>query len=76
MSRHSPKKRKLHDQAIIEGECTATGKLRFVSRKAAKVNLRQMGDSSMGAYRCVHCDGFHIGHETAAGKALLREYWS
>jgi hypothetical protein len=69
-----PAKGKTHDRALIEGACEATGKLRFATRKAAKVNLRQMGDRDMGAYMCSHCGGFHMGHESAKGRASLREH--
>jgi len=74
VSRDSSAKSKTHDRALIAGVCEKTRKLRFASRKAAKVTLRQMGDRDMNVYSCRSCDGFHMGHETADGKAKLREH--
>ena len=52
--------------------CEATGKLRFCSKAKAHVHCnrvavmnRSQGDRfPMHVYRCDHCGGHHIGHDT------------
>lgn len=40
-----------------------TGKLQFATRKQAKARARTMRGSGLNAYRCEHCDWFHLGHK-------------
>lgn len=59
--------------AALVVTCSQTGKLRFVSRRLAKRNARKQSMRGVTAYRCHSCKGWHVGHSTAEGRAMLRE---
>lgn len=45
------------------GTCDITLKRQYSSRKNARAAARDVGDSNLHAFRCVHCDLWHIGHK-------------
>lgn len=44
------------------GTCDTTGKRMYSDRKYAKLAMQATGAVGMSAYRCEHCDLWHIGH--------------
>ena len=69
-----PKKRRpVPMVAPIVVTCAQTGKSRFASRRLAKRSARRECLRGVRPYRCRSCGGWHVGHETADGRAALRE---
>ena len=44
------------------GTCTETGKRQWPSRRAAQATSKQIRGNHMSAYRCDHCEFWHLGH--------------
>jgi|GEM_PF-2585103 len=49
------------------------GKVRWTTKAKAKESISRLKDrGGMAAYRCPHCEFFHIGHKGVQVKAIQR----
>lgn len=58
---------------LTAGVCAQTGKVRYLTRKAARKHASRVQSVGLNAYRCGSCGLWHNGHATADAKTALRE---
>lgn len=56
------------------GTCDATGKRKYSTRTIAKTVARGMRGGGLHAFRCTHCDTWHLGHKGAWTRAEHRQH--
>jgi hypothetical protein len=59
-----------HLRKNVLSQCA--GKIRHRNRIGATVQIRILGDPNVSAYKCPHCNGWHVGQ--ASGATLKRQF--
>lgn len=72
--RHTTQRAAREDKFSYAGRCMTTGKVIFVSRRAAKQNREYYKDAGSRPYRCQHCNGIHLGHAGGYDRQQHREW--